>query len=134
MTVDAIIKLKPPYDEDVTTGLTALAAFALETFGEGGNPEAAIVEDFIGYVNTPPLKGYVRVRIGAAYGMALEYIEEQGGNEYAELVRVEWPGLGDVLDDDGNPVGYTPVTVEMKQYDESGNVTGTYQQEIGRIA
>lgn len=134
MTVDAIIKLKPPYDTNVTEGLTALATFALETFGEGGNPEAQRVEDFIGFVNTPPLKGYTRVRIAAAFGMALEYIEEQGGNEYAELVRVEWPGLGDVLDEDGTPVGYSPITVTMEQYDEEGNVTGTYEQEIGRIA
>jgi hypothetical protein len=139
-TVDAIIKFKPPYDTDTALGFVALATFAKETFGEGGDPEANRVEDFIGYVNTPPLKGYVRARIGYAYGQALEYIEENGGSEIAELVRVEWPGLGpgeslnpetQELEPDGS---WPDIMVDMDQYDEEGNVIGTYQQAIGRIA
>jgi len=139
-TVEAIIKFKPPYDTDTTLGFIALATFAKETFGEGGNPEANIVEDYLGYVNTPPLKGYVRTRIGQAYGLALEYIEENGGSPVAELIRVEWPGLGpgakfneetQEMEPDGS---WPDITVEMENYDEEGNVVGTYQQAIGRIA
>jgi hypothetical protein len=40
--------------------------------------------------------------------MALEYIEESGGNEIAELIRVEWLGQDVVdtgaVDDDGNQI------------------------------
>jgi hypothetical protein len=143
-TVEAIIKFKPPYDTDTTLGFIALATFAKETFGEGGNPEASQVEDYLGYVNTPPLKGYVRTRIGKAYGVALEYIEEQGGSPVAELIRVEWPGLGPGESLQMNPEteemelmpdgSWPDITVEMENYDEEGNVVGTYQQAIGRIA
>jgi hypothetical protein len=139
-TVDVILKFKPPYDVDTQTGFIALANFAKENFGEGGNPEATRVEDYIGYVNTPPLKGYTRVRINQAYGQALEYVEANGGNEFAELIRVEWPGQGpgttiDPETQEAVPDGSWPdITVEMEQYDENGDVIGTYQQAIGRIA
>jgi hypothetical protein len=72
--------------------------------------------------------------------MALEYIEDLGGSPYAELVRVEWPGLGPGVDIDPEtgeeaPNGEWPeIYVEVPVYDENGVQTGTCQQAIGRIA
>jgi len=109
-TVDAILLMKEPHDPLLLDPLIALAQFALDTFGEGGNPEAEKYEDFLGYVNTPLTGDYIRVRIGYAYGQALEYIEENGGNPYASLVRVEWPDLGP----------YEPINVQL---DVDGELT-----------
>lgn len=80
----AILKIK--------TTLTQAAAEALAVFGEGGNPEAAQVEDYLGIVNTPEINGYVRLAIPPSFGLALEYIAANGGSEHADLVRVEWDG------------------------------------------
>ena len=72
--------------------LADLATEVKAVFGEGGNAEAPIVEEYIGFVNSPIQNGYVRVLIGKAFGMALEYIQDHGGSEHAELINVEWGG------------------------------------------
>ena len=82
--VTAILKIK--------TSLAEAAAEALAVFGEGGNPEASQVEDFLGIVNTPEINGYVRIAVPEAFGMALEHIDANGGSEHADLIRVEWEG------------------------------------------
>jgi|LGVF01.2.fsa_nt_gb hypothetical protein len=133
--VIAVLKLKAPYDADPEQALALLSQDALDTFGEGGKPDAKQVEDFLGYVNTPPLQGYVRTRIGLAYGQALEYIETQGGNKYAELIRIEWSGLGFGINTEGELDGSWPeITVTVDTYDEEDNINGTHQQFIGKIA
>lgn len=108
--VDAILQLKDPYAAGPTEMLRMLAAYALATFGQGGNPGSETVEGFVGQINTPVSGGYLRVRVGDAFGMALEHIEANGGCEYASLVRVEWPG-----------VEYEPLTWDAA--DAEGNVT-----------
>lgn len=82
--VTAILKIK--------TSLAEAAKEALSVFGEGGNPEAAQVEDFLGVANTPEVNGFTRVAIKPAFGMALEFIAENGGSEHADLIAVEWEG------------------------------------------
>lgn len=89
--MQVILKFKPPYEGTEET-LKLMAEYALATFGEGGNPEARQVEDYIGEVNTPPQGGYIRLQVPEYYAQALEYIEANGGSEYAELIWVGWPG------------------------------------------
>ncbi|MCB5270497.1 MAG: hypothetical protein LHW56_01475 [Candidatus Cloacimonetes bacterium] len=137
--VTAILKLKPPYDADPDAAIRELAQFSLDNFGEGGRPDEACFENRCGYCNTPVSNGYVRVLIGKAYGVALEYIEANYDNPIAELVRVEWNGQDrvpveqPVLDEDGNSTGEME-TVYVEQLfqtgtqdvlDEQGNVIAT---------
>lgn len=108
--VNAILQVKPPYDVEQVcidkllalrpdtantdnAWLRLLAIEALETFGEGGNPDPAIIEDTIGECNTPAQHGYVRIDVPEYYGQALEYVAQNGGSEYATLVWVGWPGV-----------------------------------------
>lgn len=94
--ISCVIKLKkwsadlPP--EQQLQCLADLANEVKAVFGEGGNAEAPIIEEYIGFVNSPIQNGYVRVLIGKAFGMALEYIQDHGGSEHAELIKVEWDG------------------------------------------
>ena len=81
MPVTAILKIK--------TTLPQAAEEAEQVFGEGGNPQATQVEEYIGLVNTPPVNGYVRVLIPEADAQTLEAI---GSSPNADLVRVEWNG------------------------------------------
>ena len=94
--VSCVIRLKKwtaePTPEQQLQCLADLAAEVKATFGEGGNAEAPIVEEYIGFVNSPIQSGYVRVLIGKAFGMALEYIQDHGGSEHADLIQVEWEG------------------------------------------
>lgn len=77
------------------------------TFGEGGNPEAPINEEYLGFVNTPiTAEGYTRVLVNQAFGAALDYIKSIGGSTTIELIEVEWEGqkvfrVG--TDAEGNP-------------------------------
>ncbi|WP_020675573.1 hypothetical protein [Geopsychrobacter electrodiphilus] len=130
--VDAILKLKAPFDADPHATLVALAELSLAMYGEGGNPDAKITEDFLGFVNTPVFGGYVTMRITEAYAMALEYIEANGGNPMAELIRVEWPTT---LDTNGDtiPAVYAPITFPVEQFDIDGVSLGFIQQSIGII-
>lgn len=148
--VTAILKLKPPYDADPDAAIRELAQFSLDNFGEGGRPDEACFENRCGYANTPippEANGYVRVQIGVAYGMALEYIEANYNNPIASLIAVEWNGQDmypveqPVLDDEGNPTGEME-TVYVEQLfqtgtqdvrDEQGNVIGTHPVYLGRF-
>lgn len=82
--VTAILKIK--------TTLPAAAQEALTVFGEGGNPSATQVEEFIGIVNTPETNGYVRILTTPEFATALEQIAAGPGSQNADLVRVEWDG------------------------------------------
>ena len=116
--VECILKIK--------TSIEAVAQECVAIFGEGGfipteeQPECKF-EKYLGYVNTPLLNGYCRVKIGEYFGQALEYISENGGSVNADLVRVEWP----------NEDGYEPFTVEVENFDINGNPDGTRMQSIG---
>lgn len=69
------------------------AAEVKATFGEGGNPEAPINEEYLGFVNTPvTAEGYTRVLVNQAFGAALDYIKSIGGATTIELIEVEWEG------------------------------------------
>jgi hypothetical protein len=93
--ITVILQLKPPYDADPETGLALLAQTALDLFGTGGNPDAAQVEGFIGWVNTPVSGGYVRALVD---DYAAETLELIGENEVATIIRVERNGQ-DMIDD-----------------------------------
>lgn len=132
--VTAILKLKVPYDADPDNALRELAQFSLDNFGEGGRPDETCLENRCGYANTPVSNGYVRVLIGAAYGMALEYIEANYENPIADLIAVEWQGQDMVdsgeVDEDGNPI-YTEMLFQTgTTVDELGNEQPVY---LGRF-
>lgn len=97
--VDVILQIK--------TDLAAVANEAQQIFGRGGDPAAESVENVLGYVNTPEVAGYVRVRIDDEAARQLELLNESAN---ARLVRVEWPEQAPWppyqvgLDDDGHPV------------------------------
>lgn len=78
-----------------------LAQEVWELFGEGGNTEAPIIEEFLGYVNTPITSdGYVRCAFNAKYITALGYIKEIDGSDAATVISVESEGqeMFDTLD------------------------------------
>jgi hypothetical protein len=106
--VTAILLLKPPYGEDPATAVDLLAAWSNSVYGEGGLPGDSVFENRLGVANSRVYNSYIRTRIGTAYGVALEYVEAQGGSEIAELVRVEWYGQDMVdtgeVDEDGNAI------------------------------
>ena len=137
--VTAILKLKPPYDADPNNAIRELAQFFIDNFGEGGRPDDECFENRCGYCNTPVSNGYVRVLIGVAYGMALEYIEEHYDNPIADLIAVEWQGQDRVdsgeVDEEGNVI-YTEMlfqTGTQDILDEQGNVIATVPVYLGRF-
>lgn len=81
--IEVIIKLK----EGKT--LQDAAAEAVALLGTGGNPQAAQVEEFLGFCNTPVQNRYTRILCGEAYAVALEYLQS---GETCDLVAVLWPG------------------------------------------
>lgn len=62
------------------------------TLGKGGNPDAQVVEDFIGYTNCPTLGPYFRASFDPAYAYALEYIRDNGNADTCEIIDIEWDG------------------------------------------
>lgn len=137
--ITSIEKLKPPYDETPEDAVDLLAEFVNETYGEGGLPGDPVFENRLGYVNTPVSHGYIRTRIGKAYGMALEYVEAQGGSPIAELIRVEWQGQDMVqtgTDADGNAIYEQQLfqTGTQDVLDEHGTVIDTVPVYLPRCA
>ena len=64
-----------------------------EAFGKGGNPDAPIPEEFVGWVNTPPTPdGYFRCAFDVAYAQAMEYVQSIGGTVTCDIIAVEWDG------------------------------------------
>lgn len=77
-----------------------------EVFGRGGNPEAPIPEEFVGYVNTPVINGYYRAGFDPQFTVALQYIQEIDGADSCEIISVETDGqemykVGTIIDQDG---------------------------------
>lgn len=138
--VTAILKLKPQYDADPDTAVDLLAQWSNDTYGEGGLPGDAVFENRLGFVNTTVSNRYLRTRIGTAYGMAMEWIEESGGNPIAELVRVEWRGQDmvdtDTVDEDGNAIYEKQLfqTGTQDVTDEQGTVIDTVPVYLPRCA
>jgi hypothetical protein len=147
MNVTAILKLKEPHASAPDNALREVAQFSLDTFGEGGRPDEECFENRCGYGNTQVSNGYVRVLIGAAYGVALQYIEDNYDNPIAQLIAVEYQGQDrvpveqPVLDEDGNPTGEME-TVYVEQlfqtgvqdiFDEQEQVIATEPVYLGRI-
>ena len=62
------------------------------TIGKGGNPDAQVIEDFIGYTNCPALGPYFRASFDEAYAVALQYIKDTSGAETCEIIDIEWDG------------------------------------------
>lgn len=60
------------------------------TLGKGGNPDALVIEDYIGWTNSPTLGPYFRASFDEAYAVALQYIKDTGGAETCEVVDIEW--------------------------------------------
>ena len=70
-----------------------LAREVWELFGEGGNPDAPIAEEFVGYVNSPITSdGYIRCAFNESYIPALDYIKEIDGSDAATVILVEHNG------------------------------------------
>lgn len=95
-----ICKLKEGY------GITDAAREVLELLGKGGNPAAPIIEEYVGFVNTPICNGYFRTSFDPAYATALQWIKDNGGAETVELISIEWDGqemfqTGVIIDQDG---------------------------------
>ena len=63
-----------------------------DTLGKGGNPDAQVIEDFVGYTNCPTLGLYFRASFDEAYATALQYIKDTDGAETCEIVDIEWDG------------------------------------------
>jgi len=112
--VDIILRIKD-LARPVNEVLADLAAFAVAQFGKGGNPDAVKQEDFLGYIQTPVLGGYMRVRIDSEYADALQAIEDAGGNPLAQLVEIR-----DMSDN-------TPFMVDVETPE------GIVQQELGHF-
>lgn len=68
------------------------AAEVKTTLGKGGNPDAQVIEDFIGYTNCPTLGPYFRASFDEAYAVALQYIKDTSGAETCEIIDIEWDG------------------------------------------
>lgn len=84
--ITTICKLKDGYT------IRDNAIEVLETLGKGGNPDAQVIEDFIGYTNCPTLGSYFRASFDEAYATALQYIKDTGGAETCEIIEIEWYG------------------------------------------
>lgn len=68
------------------------AAEVLTDLGKGGNPDAQVIEDFIGYTNCPTLGPYYRASFDESYAVALQYIKDTGGAETCDIIDIEWDG------------------------------------------
>lgn len=114
--ITCIVKLRDrpvvdqlPEDEPISPQYTMAEAAqeVKEAFGKGGNPDAPIPEEFVGWVNTPPTPdGYFRCAFDAAYSQAMEYVQSIGGTVTCDIIAVEWEGqemfqVGEYLDQDG---------------------------------
>lgn len=86
--------------------LQEVAQEVWEVFGKGGNPSAPIIEEYVGYVNSPVGNGYCRAAFDPAFTTALQYIQEIDGAESCEVISVETDGqemyqVGTIVDQDG---------------------------------
>lgn len=121
MRISCIGKIKPgiPPDNEVieatevteeTLPLDPLIPVAEEvksTLGLGGNPTPdIIIEERVGFVNTPISNGYFRTAFDPAYASALQWIKDNGGAETVDLISIEWEGqemFQTGIDAEGNP-------------------------------
>ena len=67
------------------------------TLGKGGNPDAQVIEDYIGYTNCQTLGNeetgvHYRASFDEAYAAALQYIKDTGGAETCDIIDIEWDG------------------------------------------
>jgi len=84
--ITTICKLKDGYT------IRDNAIEVLTTLGKGGNPDALVIEDFVGYTNCPTLGSYFRASFDEAYAAALQYIKDNGGAQTCEIIDIEWDG------------------------------------------
>ena len=68
-----------------------------EVLGEGGNPQATIPEEYVGFVNTPIQDGWIRATFDEKYIPYLLGIKEIDGVDSAEIVDVEMNGQKDYI-------------------------------------
>ena len=117
--ITCIIKLKTKerllFDEEtgeiykIEPELCSLAEVAREVwevFGKGGNPTVPIIEEYVGYVNTPVINGYCRAGFDPQFTVALQYIQDIDGADSCEIISVETDGqemyqVGTIVDQDG---------------------------------
>lgn len=86
-----------------------IAEAALEVWqllGKGGNPNAPIIEEHVGFVNTPISNGYFRSLFDTEYLPYLEGIKEIDASDSVEIVSIEYEGqemfqTGVIIDQDG---------------------------------
>lgn len=115
--ITCIVKLRDrpvvdqlPEDEPISPQYTMAEAAqeVKEAFGKGGNPDAPIPEEFVGWVNTPPTPdGYFRCAFDAAYSQAMEYVQSIGGTVTCDIIAVEWEGQEMIqvgTDEAGGPI------------------------------
>lgn len=131
MRISCIGRIKPNITPDIEHNeeilpvdpLIPVAEEVKSTLGLGGNPNPnIIIEERIGFVNTPISNGYFRTSFDPAYATALQWIKDNGGAETVELISIEWEGqemFQTGVDADGNPewlglIGSLP----MKQIEE----------------
>lgn len=85
------------------------AAEVKTTLGKGGNPDAQVIEDYIGYANCPTLGPYYRASFDEAYAAALQYIKDTGGANTCEIIEIEWDGQKMFLVEADPAVGPEPL-------------------------
>lgn len=100
--ITCIIRLKEGF------GMADVAHEVWEVFGKGGNPDAPIIEEYVGYVNTPLCNGYVRAAFDPEYVHTLTCIREIDAAESAEIIRIETDGQTEYVVDEatGELLGY----------------------------
>lgn len=84
--ITVIAKLKDGYT------LADAAKEVKDTLGKGGNPDAQVIEGFVGYDNTPTLGPYFRASFDPAYAYALGYLQSINGAGTCEIIDIEWDG------------------------------------------
>lgn len=127
--VDAVLEAR-----DAATTMPEHASEGLELMGDG-YPDSTNLNQMFSRGNTLKEGPYFVVRCVPAYAIALEYMQsEYGGTPLVtQLVRVEWPGREIYTDGKWQPYPYDPISYDVPEYNEAGQVVGVRQQEIGRI-
>lgn len=77
-----------------------------QLLGKGGNPNAPIIEEYVGFVNTPISNGYFRSQFDAEHLPYLEGIQEIDASDAVEIIKIEYDGqemfqTGTHIDQDG---------------------------------
>lgn len=97
--------------------LRYIASLCLDIIGEGGMPYAQTFEEFLGYVNTPPIMDingdvYVRCLINQEFAYILELLQYYGTyKDIIEIIiehdgQIKYPIMTTGINENGDPIEY----------------------------